>query len=72
MAGRTTHHGSEPMHTPSVPNENCLCDGQPISLAMAYVKPQPFGEVFGACEGWHNGTLFPALVMPYCMGGKRR
>lgn len=56
----------------SNPNENCLCDGQPISLAMAYVKPQPFGEVYSACDGWKKGTIFPALDMPYCMGGRRR
>lgn len=51
---------------------NCLCDGQPIALAMAYVKPQPFGEVYSACDGWKNGTLFPDLNKPYCIGGKRR
>ena len=72
-AGMKTHtRGNASDRSPSYPSENCFCDGQPISLAMAYVKPQPFGEVYGACEGWRNGTLFPSLVMPYCIGGKRR
>lgn len=53
-------------------NENCLCDSQPISLAMAYVKDQPFGAVYSASEALNNGTLFPDLNKPYCIGGKRR
>ena len=57
---------------PGAGRENCLCDAQPISLAMAYVKDQPFGPVSEAAEAWKNGTLFPALRMPYGTGGKRR
>ncbi len=56
----------------AAPSENCLCDNQPISLAMSYVKVQPFGTVYEPCDGWKNGTIFPDLYMPYCMGGKRR
>ncbi len=56
----------------TAPSENCLCDTQPISLAMSYVKVQPFGNLYEPCEGWTNGTLFADLNMPYCMGGKRR
>ena len=77
---RYSRRGAAPASAPqqSIPrpmpheNPNCLCDGQPIALAMAYVKPQPFGEVYSACEGWKNGTLFPDLNKPYGMGGKRR
>jgi len=56
----------------AAPSDNCLCDKQPISLAMSYVKVQPFGTVYEPCDGWKNGTFFPDLYMPYCMGGKRR
>ena len=57
---------------PVTPTDNCLCDGQPISLAMAYVKVQPFGGLYEPCEGLKNGTLFADLNMPYCAGGRRR
>lgn len=52
-------------------NENCLCEEQPISLAMAYVKRQKFGKVYGAEDALSHGTLFPDLYMPY-EGGRRR
>ena len=52
--------------------ENCLCANQPISLAMAYVKSQPFGEVYSASEALRCGTLFPDLSKPYCIGGRKR
>ncbi len=51
---------------------NCLCDAQPISYAMAYVKSQPFGEVYNKAQALYNGTLFPELNKPYCMGGRKR
>ena len=54
------------------PSDNCLCDNQPISLAMSYVKVQPFDAVYEPCDGWKNGTIFPCLYMPYCIGGKKR
>jgi len=55
----------------TAPSENCLCDKQPISLAMSYVKVQPFGSLYELCDGWKNGTLFPCLYMPYCIGGRK-
>lgn len=67
-----SHRHGDMMAKPTIQDANCLCDGQPISLAMAYVKPQVFGEVYAACDGWKSGTLFPDLNMPYCIGGKRR
>ncbi len=54
------------------PVENCLCQGQPISLAMSYVKVQPFEGLYEPCEALRQGTLFQALNMPYCIGGRRR
>ncbi len=50
---------------------NCICDSQPISLAMAYVKDQEFNEIYNASQALCNGTLFPELNKPYCLGGRR-
>ncbi|MBQ7125350.1 MAG: spore coat associated protein CotJA [Clostridia bacterium] len=52
--------------------DNCLCANQPISLAISYVKSQPFGEVYSASEALRRGTLFPDLDKPYCIGGRGR
>lgn len=52
--------------------ENCLCDKQPISLAMAYVKDQPYCSLYSAKDALKQGTLFAELYLPYCMGGGRR
>lgn len=52
--------------------ENCLCTEQPIALATAYVKDQPFGPIYSAVEARCRGTLFPDLDMPYGAGGRRR
>lgn len=52
--------------------ENCLCTNQPISLAMAYVKDQPFCALYSPQDALKHGTLFTELYMPYCMGGGRR
>ncbi|MBE6636746.1 MAG: spore coat associated protein CotJA [Ruminococcaceae bacterium] len=60
---------SSPM--PSAPTDRCLCDSQPIALAMSYVKKQPYDGVFDAGRAWQHGTLFPSLVMPY-VGGRSR
>ena len=51
---------------------HCLCDSQPLSLAMAYVKIQPFGDPLSAEQGWKNGSLFPSLLLPYCAGGGKK
>lgn len=50
----------------------CLCDSQPIPLAMAYVKKQDFKELYTPAEALNKGTVFAELYMPYCIGGKRR
>ncbi len=52
-------------------SEYCLCDSQPVSLAMAYVPKQEFKNLVGVCEGLDKGTIFEDLYMPYCMGGCR-
>ena len=52
-----------------VPQGNC---GIAETLAMAYIKDQPFGEVYSMSEALCRGTLFPDLDKPYCAGGKRR
>ena len=66
------YHHTDVTAKPKPQDENCLCDGQPIALAMAYVKPQVFSEVYSACDGLKNGTLFPDLYKPYCIGGRRK
>lgn len=42
--------------------ENCI---DSLPLAMAYVPMQKFRNVFEACEGLSNGTIFEELVLPY-------
>ena len=57
---------------PVSPGDNCLCTDQPISLAMAYVKDQPFTELYSPSDALKAGTLFHALNKPYCFGGRRK
>ncbi len=40
-------------------------------LAMAYVKSQPFVNLYNSCDAWKNGTLFADLNLPYT-GGRTR
>lgn len=42
------------------------------TLAMAYIKDQPFGEIYSMGEALCRGTLFPDLDKPYCIGGRSR
>lgn len=46
--------------------------GIPETLAMAYIKDQPFGEVYSMGDALCRGTLFPDLDKPYCTGGRKR
>ncbi|MDD6313375.1 MAG: spore coat associated protein CotJA [Firmicutes bacterium] len=50
----------------------CLCDGQPISLAMAYVKNQKYECLYSPAEALCRGTLFSALDLPLCENGGTR
>ena len=50
----------------------CVCTSQPISLAMAYVPIQEWGNICRCSEALEKGTLFGDLYKPYCMGGCRR
>ncbi|MEG1448681.1 MAG: spore coat associated protein CotJA [Oscillospiraceae bacterium] len=38
---------------------------QPVSLAMAYVKWQTFGDVYDPQLAFTRGTIFPALDLPF-------
>ncbi|MBR4881542.1 MAG: spore coat associated protein CotJA [Clostridia bacterium] len=49
--------------------EYCVCTSQPVSLAMAYVPIQEWGNLYRCCEALDKGTLFADLYKPYCMGG---
>lgn len=77
--GNTNYAGSggyrkEPTRQANAPvgNANCLCDSQPVSLAMAYVKDQPFEGLYSPAEGLRYGTIFDGMNKPYCDGGGRR
>lgn len=49
--------------------DNCPKDMQ---LAMAYVRTQPFRNMYDVNDGWHRGTIFAELDLPYEGGcGKR-
>lgn len=61
-----------PMAAKVQSSEYCVCDKQPISLAMAYVKSQELKELYNAREALSKGTLFNELYKPYCQGGFRR
>jgi hypothetical protein len=37
----------------------------PMALAMAYVRPQPFENIYSAEDGFHRGTIFADLDKPY-------
>ncbi len=61
-----------------MPLPNCGCYAQPRSacnavdvcpLAMAYVPMQQWCETYEPAEGWHRGTIFPELDLPFLGGG---
>lgn len=45
-------------------------DGKTPAYAMAYIRDQQYGRIYGDAEALSKGTLFPALYMPY-EGGRR-
>lgn len=55
--------------TEPTPNGADACR-EPMVLAMAYVKSQPFRNVYKPEEAWRRGTLFADLDLPY--GGQKR
>ena len=60
-------------HPQGAENEkNCLCDSQPISYAMAYVKSQNFGNLYSSEEAICRGTLLRDLDLPFSKGGCRK
>lgn len=40
-------------------------------LAMAYVPTQKFTHLYSAAEGYHRGTIFKELDLPF-KGGKNK
>jgi len=49
---------------------NCGCNGgnnniEQFTIAMSYVPWQQFGEVYPLDRGFHIGTIFPALDLPF-------
>ena len=43
-----------------------------LPLAMAYVPWQCWGETYKPAEGWHRGTIFPELDLPFLGSGGDR
>lgn len=41
-----------------------------LPLAMAYVPWQCWNNVYEPAEGWHRGTIFPELDLPFLGGGE--
>ncbi len=67
----------ESVQTPSAPEAAPMLQPEGIFPAvtppgMAYVPFQQWGDVYEAEKGWQQGTMFPVLDMPFCMGGERR
>ena len=60
-----------PMPMPAVP-PRCDIEGK-MSLAMAYVPWQTWQDIYEAEKGFHYGTIFQELNMPFLgKGGSRR
>lgn len=49
--------------------EGCREQKQEMSLAMAYVKIQQWGDTYDLCKGYKRGTIFPDLDKPFCGRG---
>lgn len=43
-------------------NSKCIC---PAEYARAYIKPQPYENLFSVEEAFTKGTIFKSLYMPY-------
>lgn len=52
----------------AVPSASVGEQGDGMTLAMAYVPSQPFGDLYSAEEGLSRGTLFAALDKPFVGG----
>lgn len=72
---KTLRNEAEPYVGMPIANLNktpvcCVCDplaGMP--LAMAYVPWQCWCGTYEPEEGWHRGTIFPELDLPFLAGG---
>lgn len=54
-----------------IPEDNMMMTSFPekTPLAMAYVPFQQWGRTYESHEGFHKGTLFPDLDLPFMRGG---
>ena len=63
-----------PVTTSASASCNTVCSPteirQPMALAMAYVPWQRWQETYPLEEGFHRGTIFPELDLPF--EGKRK
>ncbi len=53
-------------------NQSCKMDTSallPLSLAMAYVPMQTWGETYTPEKALCRGTIFPVLDLPFMRGG---
>lgn len=59
-----------------MPLPNLSCENKSVCsavdscpLAMAYVPMQRWCNTYEPAEGWHRGTIFPDLDLPFLGGG---
>ena len=73
IQGRRNYN--EPYVGMPVPINNCYDNESVCSavdscpLAMAYVPMQRWKNTYEPAEGWHRGTIFPELDLPFLGGG---
>ena len=67
---------NEPYVGMPLPSHRCYCEPQSVCvsvdqcpIAMAYVPMQRWCETYEPAEGWHRGTIFPELDLPFLGGG---
>ncbi len=65
--GRSGERGGEDV----MPRDKCGADREAtencpgMALAMAYVRSQPFENLYSCAEGFRRGTIFADLDLPY-------
>ena len=71
-ANTTSYHHHRPMT--QTPAASMMCDARnEKSLAMAYVPWQVWRDIYEVEKGFHCGTIFQELNMPFLgKGGARR
>ena len=61
-----------PVAAENAPAENNACDPSRFPIGMAYVPVQRWQQPYSLEAGFVRGTIFPALDLPFMMGGACR